>query len=145
MRIVILGCGPLISAFLSSGAYAGEANGNDVTVISDDSDCLDALTADPRVTALLAAEPLMQDYLQQAGIDNADVFLALTEDDHRNVLISQIARHIFNVPKVICRLENPQLQELYSALDLEIVSPTLELLQDLNQIFKPEPEPTPGA
>ncbi|PKB83191.1 MAG: hypothetical protein BZY88_02530 [SAR202 cluster bacterium Io17-Chloro-G9] len=133
MRIVILGCGPLIPTLLSSA----EAEGHDVTVISDDSDCLDnLLTDEPRVTALLTVEPLMQDYLQQAGIDNADVFLALTEDDHRNVLIAQIARHIFNVPKVVCRLENPRLQQLYSSLDLEVVSPTLELLQDLNQVFR---------
>ena len=132
MRIVILGCGPLISALLASA----EAEGHDVTVISDDSDCLDNLADEPRVTAVLTVEPLMQDYLQQAGIDNADVFLALTEDDHRNVLVAQIARHIFNVPKVMCRLENPQLQQLYSGLDLEVVSPTLGLLQDLNQVFR---------
>ena len=131
MRIVILGCGPLISALLSSS----EAEGHDVTVISDDADCLDNLAKEPRVTPVLTVEPLMQDYLQQAGIDNADVFLALTEDDHRNVLIAQIARHIFNVPKVMCRLENPQLQQLYSGLGLEVVSPTLGLLQDLNQVF----------
>ena len=131
MRIVILGCGPLISAFLSSG----EAQGHDVTIISDDSDCLDTLAGAPRVTVLLAVEPLMQDYLQQAGIDNADIFLALTEDDHRNALIVQIAKHIFNVPKVVCRLENPELQALYSGLDLEVVSPTVELLQTLNQVF----------
>ena len=145
MRIVILGCGPLISAFLNSVTSSGEVDGHDVTVISDDSDCLDALAGDPRITALLTVEPLMQDYLQQAGIDNADVVLALTEDDHRNVLIAQIARHIFNVPKVICRLENPQLQELYSGLDLEVVSPTLELLQDLNQVLQIDREPTAGA
>ena len=109
MRIVIMGCGPLISALLSSG----EAEGHDVTMMSEDSDCLEALADEPRVTALLTVEPLMQDYLQQAGIDNADVFLALTEDDHRNVLLAQIARHIFNVPKVVCRLENPQLQQTH--------------------------------
>jgi trk system potassium uptake protein TrkA len=132
MRIVILGCGPLVSALLA----ANEAEGHEVTVISGDSDCLETLADEPRITVLLAVEPLMQDYLQQAGIDNADAFLALTEDDHRNVLLAQIARHIFNVPKVMCRLENLQLQELYSNLGLEVVSPTLELLQDLNQVFR---------
>ena len=132
MRIVILGCGPLISALLASK----EAEEHEVTVISGDSDCLEALADEPRITALLAVEPLMQDYLQQAGIDSADAFLALTGDDHQNVLLAQIARHIFNVPKVMCRLENPQLQQLYSDLDLEVVSPTLELLQDLNQVFR---------
>ena len=132
MRIVILGCGPLISDLLNSN----KAEEHEVTVISGDGDCLETLADEPRIMAILVVEPLMQDYLQQAGIDSADAFLALTEDDHRNVLLAQTARHIFNVPKVICRLENPQLQRLYAGLDLEVVSPTFGLLQDINQVFR---------
>ena len=132
MRILILGCGPLTSMLLS----LNDVDVHDVTVISGDSDCLDSVANEHRVNIMLTSEPLMQDYLQQAGIDNADVFLALAEDDHRNILIAQIARHIFNVPRVVCRLENPRLRQLYASLDLEVVSPTLEMLQDLNKVFR---------
>ena len=130
MRILILGCGPLTSLLLASPGSAE----HQFTVLSDDMDCLNEVADEPRVTPMLILEPLMQDYLQLGGIDNADAFMALSEDEHQNILTCQIAKHIFNVGKVVCRLENPQLQKLYSELDLEVVSPTLDLLQDLNQV-----------
>lgn len=132
MRILILGCGPLTSLLLASPGSAE----HQFTVLSDDMDCLNEVADEPRVTPMLILEPLMQDYLQLGGIDNADAFMALSEDEHQNILTCQIAKHIFNVGKVMCRLENPQLQKLYSELDLEVVSPTLDLLQDLNQVLQ---------
>ena len=132
MRILILGCGPLTSLLLASPGSAE----HQFTVLSDDMDCLNEVADEPRVTPMLILEPLMQDYLQLGGIDNADAFMALSEDEHQNILTCQIAKHIFNVGKVVCRLENPQLQKLYSELDLEVVSQTLDLLQDLNQVLQ---------
>tara|TARA_B100000949_G_scaffold205827_1_gene196173 strand:- start:193 stop:426 length:234 start_codon:yes stop_codon:yes gene_type:complete len=75
----------------------------------------------------------MQDYLRMGGIDNADVFLALSNDDHYNALVAQIARHIFNVPRVICYLENPQLSIFYASLGLDVVGSTMGLVQDIRQ------------
>ena len=37
---------------------------------------------------------------------------------------TQIARHIFNVPRVICRIYDPLRQEVYESLGLETFSPT---------------------
>jgi trk system potassium uptake protein TrkA len=68
-----------------------------------------------------------------AGVDTTDIFLALSDDDHRNALTAQIARHIFNVPKVICHLDNPQLQILYAGLGLDVVGYSFGLLQDIRQ------------
>jgi len=62
--------------------------------------------------------------LKRAGIDEADVFIALTQGDNRNVMATQIAKHIFNVPRVICRIYDPLRQELYSTLGIETFSPT---------------------
>jgi Trk K+ transport system NAD-binding subunit len=76
----------------------------------------------------------MQDYLLQGGIGVAELFLALSDDDHVNALVAQTARHIFNVPTVVCRLENPQLQQLYSGLGLKVVGVSvLDLFQDIRQ------------
>ena len=132
MRILILGCGPLTSLLLASPDSAEHR----FTIISDDIDRLNGVADEPRVTPLLILEPQMQDYLRMGGIDNADAFLALSKDEHQNILTAQIAKHVFNVGKVVCRLENPQLQRLYSGLDLEMVSPTLDLLQDLNRVLQ---------
>ncbi|PKB64801.1 MAG: hypothetical protein BZY80_01640 [SAR202 cluster bacterium Io17-Chloro-G2] len=132
MRILILGCGPLTTLLLASPDSAD----HQFTILSGDMDCLDDLADEPRVITLLTPEPLMQDYLQLGGIDNADAFLALSEDEYENILTSQIAKHIFNVGKVVCRLENPQLQQFYTELELEVVNPTLDLLQDLNRALQ---------
>ena len=79
----------------------------------------------------------MQDYLQEGGIKITDLFLALSEKDQENVLLSQIARHIFNVPKVICRLENSDLQQLYAGLGLSVVGTSIQgLVQDVRQAIE---------
>ena len=132
MRILILGCGPLTTLLLASS----ESNEHQFTILSDDIDCLNEVANEPAVNTLLTLEPLMQDYLQLGGIDTADAFLALSEDEHQNILTSQIAKHIFNVQKVVCRLEDPELQRLYSEMDLEIVNPTLDLLQDITRTLQ---------
>ena len=89
--------------------------------------------SEPQVEVVLTTEPLMQDYLRMGGIDNVDVFLALSRDDHHNALVAQIALYIFNVPRVICYLEHPQLRILYAGLGLDVVGSPLGLVQDIRQ------------
>ena len=79
---------------------------------------------------------MMQDYLQEGGIDHADVFLAMSADAHQNILVAQIAKHIFNVPKVVCHLGNSELQVMYAALGLEVVGYSFGLLQDVRQAIE---------
>jgi trk system potassium uptake protein TrkA len=108
-------------------------NGTEITILSRDRECLESVSDIPGVEVVLTIEPTMQDYLQLAGVDTTDIFLALSDDDHRNALTAQIARHIFNVPKVICHLDNPQLQILYASLGLDVVGYSFGLLQDIRQ------------
>ena len=129
MHILILGCGPLTELLLNSMS----TDNHEFTIIGTDINCLNEVADEPRVTTILNLEPSMQDYLQLGGINRADAFLALSDDDHQNILTGQIAKHIFNVDRVICKLQRPTLQQLYSELGLEVVSPTMGLLQDLNQ------------
>ena len=129
MRVLILGCGRLTTTLVPDLAR----NGVEITVLSRDRECLETLADIPGVDVVLTTEPTMQDYLQLAGVDTADIFLALSDDDHRNALTAQIARYIFNVPKVICHLENPQLQILYAGLGLDVVGYSIGLLQDIRQ------------
>ena len=132
MRVLILGCNRLSTSLV--GDLAGE--GNDITVLGDERDCLESVATHPGVRVVLTAEPMMQDYLQEGGIDHADVFLAMSADDHQNILVAQIAEHIFNVPKVVCHLDNPQLQVMYAALGLEVVGYSFGLLQDVRQAIE---------
>ena len=132
MRVLILGCSRLTTTLVPDLAQAGF----DITVLSQDQECLEKLGDQPAVGVVLTTEPTMQDYLQQGGIDTADIFLALSADDHQNAMVAQIARHIFNVPKVICHLDNPQLQLLYAGLGLDVVGYSIGLLQDIRQAME---------
>ncbi len=132
MQVLILGCNQLTTNLAPELAQADY----DVTVVSRDRQCLVQVADVPRVTVILAAEPMMQDYLQAGGIDTTDIFLALSSDDHQNALVAQIALHIFNVPKVVCHLNDPQLQILYSGLGMDVVGYSVGLLQDIRQVME---------
>ena len=69
-------------------------------------------------------------------IEEADAFVAVTQGDNRNVMATQIAKHIFNVPKVVCRIYDPLRQELYSTLGLETISPTKIFAQILKETLE---------
>ena len=62
--------------------------------------------------------------LVEAGIEQADAFLALAHGDNRNVLASQIAKHLYGVDTVIVRLYDPFRAELFQRLGLRTFSPT---------------------
>ncbi len=128
MNILIMGCGR-VGAHLASLL---DADGHKVTVLDTDSYSFRRLPTDFGGTALLG-NGLQQDVLQKAGIETANVFIATTQGDNRNIMACQIARHIFNVPRVICRIYDPLRQEMFSNLGIEAISPTkifAQLLRD---------------
>jgi len=129
MNVVIMGCGRVgaqLAALL-------DEEGHKVTVIDREPYSFRRLPANFQGTALVG-DGTDEDLLKQAGIEEADAFVAVTQGDNRNVMAAQIARHIFDVPKVACRIYDPLREELYHTLGLETISPTTvgaKLLKDL--------------
>jgi trk system potassium uptake protein TrkA len=132
MRVLIFGCNRLSTSLVAD--LAGEDN--EITVLGGERDCLESVATHRGVHVVLTAEPMMQDYLQEGGIDHVDVFLAMSSDDHQNILVAQIAKHIYNVPKVVCHLSSPQLQVMYAALGLDVVGYSVGLMQDVRQAIE---------
>ena len=129
MNIVIMGCGR-VGAQLAAML---DEEGHKVTILDTENDSFRRLPANFRGTAL-AGDGTDEDTLIRAGIEEADAFVAVTQGDNRNVMASQIAKHIFNVPKVACRVYDPLRAEMYRALCLETTSPTIvgaNLLKDI--------------
>ncbi len=99
-----MGCGRVgaqLAALLDS-------DGHSVTVLDTDSYSFRRLPSTFSGTALLG-NGIDEETLRKAGIEEADAFVAVTQGDNRNVMAAQIAKHIFNVPKVICRIYDPLL------------------------------------
>ena len=55
---------------------------------------------------------------RKAAANEADVFMALSGSDSVNVLGAQIARHLMQVPVVICLLDDPVMAETFEELGL---------------------------
>jgi len=128
MKIIIMGCsrvGAQLAGLLDS-------NGHSVTVLDNDDYSFRRLPPTFKGTAL-SGNGLDQEVLKKAGIMEADGFVAVTQGDNRNVMAAQIAKHIFNVPRVVCRIYDPLRQELYSTLGLETISPTTIFAQMLKE------------
>jgi trk system potassium uptake protein TrkA len=119
MKVIIMGSGRV------GAQLAGmlDAEGYQVTVLDTDTYSFRRLPPDFKGAALVG-NGVDQEALKRAGIEDADVFVAVTQGDNRNVMAAQIAKHIFNVPRVICRIYDPLRQELYQMLGLEAISPT---------------------
>ncbi|MFC1961477.1 potassium channel family protein [Chloroflexota bacterium] len=119
MNIIIMGCGR-VGALLASML---DAEGHKITVLDTDAYSFRRLPASFGGNALLGSGA-DEETLKKAGIIEADVFIALTQGDNRNVLATQMAKHIFNVPRVMCRIYDALRQEMYSTLGIEAISPT---------------------
>jgi trk system potassium uptake protein TrkA len=119
MKAVVMGCGRV------GARIAGllDQSGNMVSVIDTDS------RAFRRLPAGFAGETVIgtgidEDVLRRAGINDADAFIAVTNGDNRNIMASQVARLIFEVPEVVCRIYDPVREDTYRRLGLTTVCPT---------------------
>jgi trk system potassium uptake protein TrkA len=73
-------------------------------------------------------------YLAEAGATRADAVAAVTGDDEDNLVICQMAKHHFDVPRTIARVNNPKNEELFRHLGVdEIISPTRMILGSIEQ------------
>ncbi|MBI4302012.1 MAG: TrkA family potassium uptake protein [Chloroflexi bacterium] len=119
MKVVIMGCGR-VGARLAAML---DAEGHKVSIMDVDPYSFRRLPPEFNGTALVG-NGIDMDVLRKAGIEEADVFVSVTQGDNRNVMSAQIAKYIFNVPKVVCRIYDPVREELYHTLGLETISPT---------------------
>jgi len=120
VKIVILGCGRVGATLAGMMSRAGHT----VSVIDQSSDAFQRLSPDFQGTTFVG-NGVDEDILVRAGIREADAFVAVTNGDNRNIMASQIAKEIFKVKKVVCRIYDPMRDETYRELGLETICPTL--------------------
>jgi len=128
MKIIIMGCGR-VGARLASLL---DEDGHKVTILDNDTYSFRRLPASFSGTALYG-NGTDEESLKKAGIEEADVFVAVTQGDNRNVMSCQIAKYVFKVPRVVCRIYDPLREEMYNALGLETISPTKIIAQLLKE------------
>lgn len=101
MKIIILGCNQVAISLAEN--LASEAN--DITLVDPDVDALRELK-DRLDVGIAQGWPSHPDVLRMAGAEDADMIIAVTENDEVNMVACQIAYSIFKTPKKICRLRS---------------------------------------
>jgi len=118
MKVIILGC----SRQGARLAQLMEAEKYEVTVIDIDPSSFNRL--ENFKGRKIIGNGVDVEVLKRAGIEEVEAFAAVTNGDNRNLMAAQVAKEIFNVPKVVCRVYDPNRAFIYHELGLETVSAT---------------------
>ena len=120
MNVMIVGCGRVGSQL----ALILSREGHNVTIIDKNPDSFKRLGgAFNGITA--TGNCFDERFLKELKIDRQDAFVSVTSGDNTNLMASQIAKKIFNVPKVMARVYDPQRASIYRKLGLDIMSGTI--------------------
>ena len=131
MKIVILGCSR-VGAMLATELAK---NGNEVAVIDSKESSFVRLPKDAEVRRILGMG-VEHDILKKAGIEEADVFLALTNSDNTNLTAAQLVKYTFKVPKVASRVYDVQRAKAFEGLRLNIICPTVDTVKKFQEFVK---------
>lgn len=101
MKIIILGANQVGSTLAET--LANEAN--DITVVDDDTERLRELK-DHMDIGTITGQASHPDVLTRAGGEDADMIIAVTENDEVNMVACRVAYSLFKTPKKICRLRS---------------------------------------
>ncbi len=126
MFVLIVGAGRVGSA-VARHALAG---GNEVSVLDEDPLSHERLDAGQPTSwedaggRFTVGHGIEIEALLEAGIEQADLFIASTDGDNTNLTIAQIAQRRFEVERVIARVADPARATWYAEQGLETISPT---------------------
>ena len=115
--IVIAGCGPL-GAALAKSLYK---KGHKVVVLDKDRESFRYLPEEFKGYEM-EGDPTDPQVLKAAGIEDAGLFIASTQDDNTNLLLAQIASRIFHVSQVYARLDDTGRHQLVTDLPVKPIS-----------------------
>jgi trk system potassium uptake protein len=135
MFVLIVGCGRVGSAI----AKRMIKEGHEVSVLDESEEAHALLDHDLDQSwedsggLFTVGTALEIEALDQAGIERADVVVCSTDGDNTNIVVAQIARKRFQVPKVVVRVLDPYRADWYRQQGLHTVCPTqvaIEMLTD---------------
>lgn len=141
MKIVIMGCGRVGSRL----ATMLDEEGHEVTVLDVKADAFRRLSPEFGGKKHVG-NGIDMEILENIGTGEADAFIAVTQGDNRNVMATQMAKHIFNVPRPLCRIYDPIREEMYREIGLETISPTVAGANMLHErLFETPPASQPES
>ncbi len=127
MKIVIVGCGRVGA----SAAEAWDGAGHEIIILDLSTRAFERLPSSFSGTAI-RGDGTDEDVLRRAGAEGADVLLAVTEGDNRNVMSAQLAAEALGVERVIAKINDPLRAAAYAELGLTTLCRTGLMVDALN-------------
>ena len=119
MKTVIVGCGRVGSVLADSLDRAG----HDVVIIDTSTSAFDRLPGSFGGEAV-RGDGTDEDTLRRAGAESADLFIAMTEGDNRNVMAAQLAVEALGARQVIAKINDPVRAAAYADLGINTLCRT---------------------
>ncbi len=136
MKAVIVGCGRVGAGLADELDRAGWQ----VLIIDQQSSAFDRLPSSFGGTAL-RGDGTDEDTLRRAGAEGADLFLALTEGDNRNVMAAQLGIEALGARRTVSKVNDPVRAEAYALLGIATVCRTNLMM---NAVLEHLGQPTPA-
>jgi trk system potassium uptake protein len=136
MFILIVGAGRVGSAVAKQALDAG----HEVSVLDSDPLSHERLDRDQSTTwedsggRFTVGTALEVDGLIEAGIEQADVFIAATSGDNTNLVIAQVAQRRFDVKRIVVRVADPGRAAWYAEQGLHTICPTQEAIDQATRL-----------
>jgi trk system potassium uptake protein len=119
MRVLIMGCGR-VGSELSNALLEGK---HEVVVIDKNPDAFWRYPPGEGARQLVGVG-FDRETLEEAGIKEADAFIAVSSGDNSNIVSARVALEHYHVPKVIARIYDPRRAEIYGRLNIPTVATT---------------------
>ena len=133
MYIVIVGCSEvgyhLTKALLASG--------HEVVVVEKQAERCQLLSDESGIVAL-QGDGTDERTLRKSGITRAEVLVAVAGRDETNLVICQMAKHIFQVPRTMALIKDPKNEPIFHVLGVDVV------VNAIHQILASFEEGVPG-
>ncbi len=128
--IVIFGVGQMGSHL----ALQLEGEGQEVAVIDPDRHNLENLGQEFKGLMVMGLG-IDRDVLTRARVREASCFVAVARDPNTNIMSALVAKTQLKVPRVIARIEDPVLVDLYQRFGIEPISPTADAAREIGDMI----------
>jgi trk/ktr system potassium uptake protein len=130
VKTVIVGCGRVGAALADQFDQAG----HEVIIIDPSTRAFDRLPSTFAGNAL-RGDGTDEDTLRRAGAEDADIFIAMTEGDNRNVMAAQLAHEALGAKRVIAKINDPLRAEAYADLGIATLCRTILMADAVNEFL----------
>ncbi len=109
------------------GSYLAKTfseSGHHVVVIEKNADICERLAKSAPAVLVIQGDACDVRFQEDAQVERADVFAAVTGDDDDNLVACQLAKVTFHVPRSVARVNNPKNERIFNLLGVDAISST---------------------